>query len=214
MRVFAVSDIRDSSVTFRGTWVYRDFFHGDAGAVVNRYGHRPYQSLPLRRNTVLLPPVFFAGISLVVNESIAHELACLDSIDVNPCSWEGVYEYPVDATSVTNLMQRFSPLDDEHGDWIQGRLRPPYPAVEQIKYYEVICPLLVNLQLSFQCDREFKLPSPAYGQSPLLRTTHRLHALYPVVKFTPYLLLLDSAFRTIEKHVQDSELFTVRCLDV
>lgn len=217
MRVVAVgrvSKYEGRNPTYRATWVYRDFFQGTAGAVVNRYGERPYEPLPLLRNLRLMPPVFFADISLVVNDNVAKQLSQAKNVDLSPCVWEGIYDHPVDEAGVREMLRRFSPLLDDHGIWLQSQYRPPTNPESLPQYFEVIAPRLAKLQSQFVSTAKLELPSPMYETLEPLEVCAALFQEYPIVKATPYYLFTDAVFEAIREHVSDEELFVVRSFDI
>lgn len=214
MEIYAITGYAEKRTTYRSTWPYHDFFHGDCGPVVNRYGERPYKPLPLIRNANLMPNVFFGGISMVVSEGIARDLGRFDSVDLAPCVWGGVYDLPTDEATVRSLIERFSAFTDEFGEWLNKQTKRPDPKRPLGSYYEVLAPRLESLSELFQCDTLLELPSVPYEKIPPIPTCAKLHELYPMIKRTPYYFCTQPVFQVIEPHVQDTELFRVRRFDL
>jgi hypothetical protein len=214
VQVYAVSDIPSGTGGYKSTWAYREYFHGAAGAVVNRYGERPYTPLPLIRNVRLMPEVFFAGISLVVGAGVADRLSRFDSVDLNSCEWESVYDQPIDEQGVQSMYQRFSAIGEDYGQWLETQLTPLIANVLSNRYFEVIVPRLEILAPRFPRHVQFELASPIYQKLPPLWTCAALHRIYPVVKVSPHYLFETAAFEVIEPFVRERELFTVQCIDI
>jgi hypothetical protein len=93
------------NTNYRATWVYHDLFHGGCAPVANRYGEEPYRPIRLRRNVRLIPRVFFPSVFLVAEQSIARRLAEYPHVDLNPCVWDAVYDYPISEDSVLSLLE-------------------------------------------------------------------------------------------------------------
>jgi hypothetical protein len=214
MVIHALSPDGTVQRSYCAKWPYLEFFHGRAGGVANRYGEKPYRPLPLRRNKRLMPPVFFASISLVVREEIAQQLALFDSVDLNPCKWEKVYDYPADEQGVDELCRQFSIIDDSFTDWLEERYREPDAEVQKVRYFEVMVPRFETVRSAFQCSNPLDLPSPPYETLEPTTTDSKLHKLYPVLTYVQYYLMTSRAFRIMEPHVKDPELFGVYEVDL
>jgi hypothetical protein len=210
MEVHAISSVKDSDEGLAATWVYRESFHANLTLVRNRYGERPYKPLQLIRNIALNPPVFFAGISLIVRADIADVLQRFDGVDASPCTWEGIYSQPVDELSLRTLMQEFSPLDERYGQMIRDSLRKPDSTFDARQYVEVIVPRHEELAHSFDNDVELLLPSPSYKRMPPIPTCKKLHQLYPATRAVPYYLVNDAIYSVLKPYVETPQLFTVR----
>src|SRR4051812_47767766 len=120
MLVYAVSANLKviGSGEYKQLWPYGELFHGDGGlvsskAVVNRYGHRPYDPFPVVRNIRVLPEVFFASISMLVGANVAKQLKGTPHLELNCCMWESVYDLALDEKSVRNLYEQFSVFTED-----------------------------------------------------------------------------------------------------
>ena len=227
MNVYAVTnaalDVKGLNARFRSTgsyrctWPYHKFFHGDTGSrpVVNRYGERPYRRLPIRRNLRLTPPVVFPGIRMVVNEDVAGRLSAFDGVHLNPCEWEAVYDHPVDESAVLALAHGFPDMwGDDREEWLGRVSRSPSPRTHLPPYFELLAPRHEVLRTRFGCDTALTLPDLVIEEFAPVPTCAGLHDLYPVVTVAPYYLLSERAWPALEPHVSDGDLFLTRRFDL
>ena len=216
MRIYAISSRRPKGgpMTYRNLWPYRDFFHGgDSPAAINRYGERPYKPLHLVRNVRLMPPVFFPTIYMVVSEQVAAGLRGFERVDLVPCVWEKVYDYPVDEQHVTELYNNLSHMNEDFSEWVEKRVRLPGPGLNDVKYFAVIAPQLEKLTGQFECKIKLELPrTPGHDGSAM--TSFGLHKDYPIVQFGSHYLCTDPVYQVLEPYVADPDMFGRYCFDV
>lgn len=219
MRIFSVSEIVDLKATGvqqspRFNWPFREFFHGADRPVANIFGKRPYKPLPLIRNVRLMPQVFFPSVRMVAGRGVAEGLARFDGVDLNNCTWDAIYDLPIDEASMLRLRERFSVLGSEYGDWLETQLATPPAAVQLPDYFEIITPAHQQVAAAFQCLDAIDLPSPAYERLPTIHTCAKLHELYPVVTVLPHYLFSEESWPVVQPHVNDLDLFTVRSFEL
>lgn len=217
MKLYAIGDDHHAQLPagadYRQAWPYREFFHGTSEPLINRYGERPYKTFQLIRNVRLMPPVLIASIHMVVSEQVAGGLRALKHIDLNPCVWEKVYDYPVDQQHIVDLYTRFSALSDDFGDWLEEQMHPPGPGLSGIKYFELVVPLLQNVADEFDCRTGLELPDFDEGDSPVM-TCSELHERYPVISTPSYYVCTEPAYRILKPHVNDPAMFSLYTIEV
>jgi cell fate (sporulation/competence/biofilm development) regulator YlbF (YheA/YmcA/DUF963 family) len=203
-----------AGVGYRYTWPYRTFFHRDHDPpVINRYGERPYKSLHLVRNVRLMPPVFITGVHIVLAEHLAGRLGVFNHVDLNPCVWENVYDYPVDEQHIVDLYNRFSALTEDFGEWLKERMHPPGPGLTGIKYLEMIVPVIQDVAQEFDCRTKLELPDFDEDESPVM-TCAELHGRYAIVKVDSYYLCTEPAYRLLKPYVNDPAMFSLYTIEV
>jgi hypothetical protein len=155
----------------------------------DRYGQKPYQPLQLIRNVRITPRVFYTGLSLIVDGDIATQIASLNCVDLNQCIWKQEYDWPIDEQSVWELYHKISAiLEDDYQAWFEAQLRPPSQAMQEMGYFQLIAPLLVEVQSSFDCQSLIELPNLYSEKIPPLPTCAALHKQHPVMKHRGYYL--------------------------
>lgn len=219
MKLYALAGIDDTQDTFRSTWAYREYFHGDCSflatkAVCNVYGEKPYKPLRLVRNEELNPPVFVAGVSLIAEQSVAAALGRDTNVDLVDCVWDGVYRLPATRESVLGLVHHFSVMTDDFYEWLRPQVRRKPDRSGRPSYVEILAPRHASLIANYPLDAVLDLPSPAYTTLEPIRTGRRLHEAHPIVEASPYYLISERAFDVLAPHVADSELFMLRTFDV
>jgi hypothetical protein len=216
MRIYAVTNHNSipGPKGYPNLWPYDVFFHGGSRHDMNWYGERPYDSPELVRNIRLMPPIFFAGISMAVNAPVADQLRSFNFIDLQPCKWKKIYDYPIDEQHVRDLMARFSILPDGFEEWLETLMEAPDERVRDIAYFQVIVPLLERISSEFTCDVEIKLPDPAYDEIPPVRTCIALHNKFPIVRIPPYYLATEAVFHVLSPNMSDKAMFRVHPFDI
>ena len=215
MRIHAITsnNHQGGPNNYQNSWAYGELFHGDAGPS-SLYGKRPYQPLMLTRNVHILPAVFIPITSMVVNADIAEKRKRMNGIDLSRCKWGDVYDYPMDEEHIRDLLEHFSPIDDDFHEWIESKKRRPDAKLREDQYFEVIAPPLEALGKEFDCHCEIKLPNPSYMQLERTTTCSALHEKYPLVELTPYYLCADSAYELFAPHVEGKAVFRVNSLEI
>ena len=214
MKIYAVSDVCAAAEGYRATWVYREYYHGSAGAVINRYEEAPYEPLPLIRNVRLMPEVFFADISLVVSEKVAGQLNHFHGVRLNPCRWEKVYDLPVDESHVWQMYNRFSVFTEEYRNWLEQQYVTPSRDLGNVRYFEVLAPRFDVVKPRRGALVEFSLPHAPGQVLPPFQTLAGLHRVYPMLKATSYYFCDEQVYRVLQPHVQEPEQFTTREIEV
>jgi len=190
------------------------FFHGDAEPVINRYGERPYRALPLIRNVRLMPEVFVASISLIVSSMISDRLRDLSNVDLVPCTWGKVYDYPVDPAHVNELVSQVPVFGADINDWLEPRLRPPDTEIITQRYCEVVVPVFTSISEMFVRGTSFDLPPPFAEPQERIITSRELHERYPIVECGRSFICAESVYRILEQYVSDEYLFRILPLDL
>lgn len=213
MKVYALAhnfSVRNTNPvkSHRRTWAYREMFHGSSTATVNRYGERPYQPRGLRHNIRILPPVFFPGISMVVNEENARDLKWVAGVDLNACSWESLYDLPVDEDAMWAMVSEFSAFDDSFSFWLARVSRPPRRGEQLPQFREVIAHPHAPLQKHFATNRTLHFPFTIEETEPV-ETCVELHQKYPITRHPPFYLIAESVFSRLARDVADEDLFTL-----
>lgn len=211
MKVFAVvaGNIDRPPQGYKGSWVYRDFFHGECAPVVLRYGERPYKPIRLIRNVRLMPAAFFPTIYLAVNPALRDQLAAFPHVDFAPCTWHQVYNWPVDEQGVRDLETRFSILTEDFGEWLQTQLEEPAESLRRVEYFGVVVPLLNKVASRFTCRPQFELPHLIGQRLPPVATCTAVHREYPLIKMDRYYIFSEPVFRVLEPHVSNPYQFRV-----
>jgi hypothetical protein len=200
--------------TYRFTWPYRYFFHGSSRPVVNIYGKHPYKSLPLKRNINLLPTLSFPSITMVVLEGLAGQLADIEHVDLNACTWDAVFAYPVGESDILGLREKFSGIFNDFDEWLESQMRAPAAALNLPTYFQVLAPRHETLSKNFNCDSAISMPSTAIFSDPPTHTSKDLHGEYPLVKVGPYYFCTEMVWKILAPHVSDPDLFTVTEFDI
>ncbi len=196
--------------TYRSLWAYRSSFHAELRARANYWGRTPYRANKLIKNIAILPPVFFAYNTLIVEETVANELVRFGGVDVVPVGWRDVYEFPIDEASIRQLHQE-NPWDGDVGLWVDQQLVSPPLWLKDLRYYEVVVPRSRDVVTASSQSISVEAPHPhSRSQKINAELTPELPRCYPMLEVDWSVYACErQLFQCLRPHTSDRELFLV-----
>ena len=213
VRVYAITEDGPSLETYRSTWPYRTFFHGQIGRVFNRFGEHPYRPMPLIRHARFFPAAIMPTGFLMVSDVLAEALRKMPGLDLNPCVLHQVYDLPFDEKSIHALIEQFSFFGSGFDEWLEPRLREPAESERAMRYVELIAPNLTRMSGRYRYGVEIDLPHIMPGSRPI-RTCEAIHSDFALSRDGGYYFASESVYHVLAPHLSDPEMFNVTTVDI